>query len=258
MSMKSRCTCLLFCLSLASISFATASSANESGEGYIKMFDKKLEEAQRANACKERLRRLEPPEPVKLQDPPFLPEGAFPSVVLPINEIVQTGKKLPYRTIVSLPSYQRPAYEEHWHSTVGRWSYMPNRIHYALHRLFTAYDIGLSSWYDFEHNIGLSIPMFQNEKSLDLYIVAFQTEVTQVYTKGNQVVVVGKPKRTGAVAITIKTGDLEPANKAEPLLVQLATTSGDEIDYSLIEFVPPDFWNKQNEQLKKQERKKDA
>ncbi|WP_339185505.1 hypothetical protein NST37_13315 [Brevibacillus sp. FSL K6-6036] len=69
---------------------------------------------------------------------------------------------------------------------------------------------------------------------------------------------VGKPKRTGAVAITIKTGDLEPANKAEPLLVQLATTSGDEIDYSLIEYVPPDFWNKQNEQLKKQERKKDA
>jgi hypothetical protein len=134
MSMKSRCTCLLFCLSLASISFATASSANESGEGYIKMFDKKLEEAQRANACKERLRRLEPPEPVKLQDPPFLPEGAFPSVVLPINEIVQTGKKLPYRTIVSLTSYQRPAYEEHWHSTVGRWSYMPNRIHCLSNR----------------------------------------------------------------------------------------------------------------------------
>lgn len=40
--------------------------------------------------------------------------------------------------------------------------------------------------------------MFQNETALDLYIVVFQTIVTDVYTKGNQVVVVGTPKRDGA------------------------------------------------------------
>jgi hypothetical protein len=129
------------------------------------------------------------------------------------------------------------------------------RVHYALHRLFTEYDIGVSNWYDFEHNIGLSVPMFQNKKALDMYIVTFQTDVTDVYTRGNQVVVVGNPKRNGVQVITIKTKDVKPFNKDEQLLVQLSTPNGSEMDYSLILYVRPDFWSQQkiklNERLRK-------
>jgi len=36
-------------------------------------------------------------------------------------------------------------------------------------------------------NLGIyNIPIFQNETALDLYIVVFQTAVTDVFTKGNQ------------------------------------------------------------------------
>jgi len=86
--------------------------------------------------------------------------------------------------------------------------------------------------------------MLQNEE-LDLYIVIFQTEVNKVYTKGNQVVVQGSPKRTGAQVITIKTKDIKPINLEESILVQLVTSEGDELDFSLTQYIPSDFWSKQ-------------
>ncbi|OCA92559.1 hypothetical protein [Pseudobacillus wudalianchiensis] len=196
-----------------------------------------------------RLKNLEPSEPVRIDDPPWA-GLSLPSHTESIRTVIKTGPRIPFKTIIDKPDYKRAAYEKYWHSTTGRWSYMPIRIHYALHRLFTNYDIGLSEWYDFEHNVGLSIPMFQNEKALDMYIVIFQTKVTDVYTKGNQIVVVGVPQRTGAQVITITTKNVEPINKREALLVQLATQAGQEIDYSLISYVPPDFWSKQKKNLK--------
>ncbi|TQR19656.1 hypothetical protein [Psychrobacillus vulpis] len=195
---------------------------------------------------KHRLQRLEPTDAIQISDPPWS-EQAFPSTVVPVSEVIENGTKIAFETILNKPDYKRPSYEAHWHSTTGRWSYVPNRIHYALHRLFINYDAGLSGWYDFEHNIGLSIPMFQNETDLDLYIVVFQTEITDVYTKGNQVVVVGNPKRNGVQAITIKTSAIHPINKEEALLVQLVTPTGDEMDYALTSYMPPDFWSKQKQ-----------
>lgn len=194
---------------------------------------------------KQRINRLEPAEPVNLQDPPW-EKLQFPSNTLAITDVINKGTMIPFDLIVDKPDYVRPSYEKHWHSTVGggRWSNVPMRIHYALHRLFTTYDIGLSAWYDFEHNIGLSIPMFQDPKALDLYIVVFQTEVTNVYTEGNQIVVVGNPKREGVQVITITTADIKPTDKEENLLVQLVTEQGYEIDYSTNSYFPPDYWAK--------------
>ncbi|OZU88075.1 hypothetical protein CIL03_13150 [Virgibacillus indicus] len=201
-----------------------------------------------------RIKTLEPPEPVDIQDPPWR-ELSFPAELEPISDIIHNGANIPFDLIVNKPDYERPAYEEHWHSLGGgRWSYVPDRIHYALHRLFTNYDIGLSSWYDFEHNIGFSIPMFQDEEALNLYIVTFQTEVTDVYTTGNQVVVAGNPKRNGVQVITITTADIKPSDTEENILIQLSTRDGHEMDYSIISYVPPDFWAKQNEKLKERER----
>lgn len=225
-------------------SFVPGYEADVADEAKVKKLERQIEVLGKILLKKnEQLSRLEPREPIEIQDPPW-GEVEFPSKILPISEIISDGKQISYKVIINKPEFKRPTYEKHWHSTVGRWSYIPTRIHYALHRLYTEYDIGGSNWYDFEHNIGLSIPMLQDKKSLDLYIVAFQTEVTNIVTKGNQIVVIGKPKRQGVQVITIKTKDLSPDNKNEFILTHLATKSGDEIDYSLISYSPPDYWSK--------------
>lgn len=240
-------TLFIICVVIFNLSIAPPYYAEESNE--TKSLEKKIEDLKaQLKEVENRLQKLEPSKPVNISDPPWK-EQPFPSNVVQISKVIKNGTKIPFEVIANKPDYKRPAYEEHWHSTTGRWSYIPNRIHYALHRLFTTYDAGLSGWYDFEHNIGLSIPMFQNENDLDLYIVTFQTEITDVYTLGNQVVVFGHPKRTGVQAITIKTRAINPFNKEELLLVQLTTQSGDEIDYSLISYMPTDFWLKQKEKL---------
>ncbi|MEY9974640.1 hypothetical protein ABH966_005052 [Lysinibacillus sp. RC46] len=193
-----------------------------------------------------RLKNLEPIKPQTIADPPF-PELTPPSKFVTLSQLIENGTTIPYEVIVNNPGYKRPAYEEYWHSSIGRWSYVPTRIHYALHRLFTNYDVALSEWYDFEQNMGFTIPLFQNESDLDLYIVAFQSDITAVYTLGNQVVVVVYPRRTGVQVVTIKTSAIHPTNTEESLLVQLSTQAGEEIDYALISYISPDFRLKQKE-----------
>jgi hypothetical protein len=206
----------------------------------------------------QRLGNLEPPEPTTIIDSPFPFETGtddyYPTDVIPISEVIRRGTKIPFIVIKSEPNYIRPIYKEQWHSTYwgGRWSYVPERIHYALHRLFPFYDIGISGGLNFEQNVGISFPTFQNDTNLDMYLVVFQTKVTDVYTAGNQVVIVGKPERTGVEVLTIKTGDIHPSNKEKLLLIQLATNN-DELDYSLISYEPPDFWLKQKQKAKELE-----
>ncbi|MGD6834851.1 hypothetical protein ACQCT5_22125 [Sutcliffiella halmapala] len=213
----------------------------------------------RIQELEQRLDNLEPPEPITILDSPFPFEKGteihFPTDVTEIGEVLIEGSKIPFKVIKSVPNYIRPIYEEHWHSTFwgGRWSYVPSRIHYALHRIFPFYAIGISGELNFQQNVGIDFPTDINETDLDLYIVVFQTNITDVYTKGNQVVVVGTPKRTGVEVVAIKTADIHPSNKEKLLLVHLAT-NGAELDYSLISYQPPDFWLKQKQKLNEREK----
>lgn len=103
--------------------------------------------------------------------------------------------------------------------------------------------------------MGITFSTTANEIDLNLYIVVFQTNITDIYTKGNQVIVVGTPKRTGVEVITIKTADIHPSKNEKLLLVQLAT-NGAELNYSLISYQPPDFWLKQEQKLNEREKSK--
>lgn len=242
---------LVFSVLLAS----TLCQINTHAEESVNLpLNNKEESKNQTEELEKRLKSLEPPIPIHMDELPFEAnlKKLYPSQTVPIRDVIDKGKKISFSVIKNLPDYKRPVYEEHWHSTYwgGRWSYIPSRIYYASHRVFTNYDIGLSGWMNFEKDMGFSIEMYQNETALDMYIVVFQTEVIAVYTRGNQVVVVGNPKRNGVVVITIKTGDLLPADTKELLLVQLATQSGHELDYSLIHYEPPDFWLKQKEKHK--------
>ncbi|MFD2445449.1 hypothetical protein ACFSO7_15900 [Bacillus sp. CGMCC 1.16607] len=161
----------------------------------LKQLEKeKIELEEHIEKLKQRLKQLEPPKPITILDSPFPfeqgVEQIYPTDVVPISEVFKQGKKIAFKVIKSEMSYKRPIYEEHWHSTFwgGRWSYVPSRIHYALHRMFTFYDIGISGELNFKQDVGIDFPIFQNKTKLDLYIIVFQTKVTDVYTKGNQIV----------------------------------------------------------------------
>lgn len=188
-----------------------------------------------------RLHYLEPKTPQTIQTERF-EQIPYPSKINEIKTIMIQENIIPFQTIINRPEYIRPIYHKDWHSTIGRWSSIPSNIRTAQHRLFTNYDIGLSNWYDFIHQMGFEIPMFQSEKELDLYIVTFNTEVTNIYTKGNQIIITGIPKRNGVQVNTITTKDLKPFNKHEFLLIQLVTPDGYEIDYTLESYVEPDYW----------------
>ncbi|MDQ0878878.1 hypothetical protein QFZ77_007537 [Paenibacillus sp. V4I3] len=246
----SKISITLFMLFAFSVSYTTC-YAQELSSPQIGNSDQQVEELER------RLEQLEPPKPITIVEPQEEAEAKkyYPTDTIPISEVIDKGTKIPFNIIMNDPNYKRPVYEEHWHSTYwgGRWSYIPMRIQYALHRLFTTYDIGISGELNFKQNVGINFPMFQNDTALDLYIVVFQTTVTDVYTKGNQVVVAGTPNRNGVQVLTVKTGDIHPTDLRKSLLIQLATALGHELDYSIIAYEPPDFWLKQK--LKAKERK---
>ncbi|MEK4327889.1 hypothetical protein MKZ24_18005 [Paenibacillus sp. FSL R7-0297] len=254
MPLLSKGSAIILSLSLACTTSPITTNAQDipnSGVGNPEETAKQLEQ------LKFRLKELEPPEPVTIMNSPEETEAAahLPKDIISISGVIKKGKRIPFFIIKNDPLYQRPVYEKHWHSTYsgGRWSYMPTRIQYALHRLFTTYDIGLSSQYDFQQNVGIQFPLFQNKTDLDLYIIAFQTEITAVYTKGNQVVVTGIPKHAGVQVATIKTGNLHPTDLKKVMLIQLATPQGDELDDSYIGYAQPDFWSQQIRKRKERE-----
>ncbi|MGC6590318.1 hypothetical protein ACPV3A_36080 [Paenibacillus sp. Dod16] len=186
-----------------------------------------------------RLEKLEPPTPTDIQTPFF--QRPFPSMMKTTKEVMHRGVILPYRLILNDSQWQRPLYIEQWHSTYsgGRWAYMPLRLFYAQHRLFTTSAVGLSNLYDFLHNLGLSDlnveqkGATQEERVNEVVAVVMQAKIERVVTKGNQIVIVARPQRTGVQAITINKLNMKLDNEDEAILFQLVTPDGDEIDYSI-------------------------
>ncbi|MDQ0899942.1 hypothetical protein [Paenibacillus sp. V4I7] len=162
----------IFILISLSVSFTTYSQGlPNSHSSDPEEVNKRVEELEK------RLNRLEPPKPTKIpiSAEQLEAEKYYPTETFPIPTVMDKGKKIHFNIIKNDPGYIRPVYEEHWHSTYwgGRWSYVPMRIQYALHRLFTTYDIGISGELNFKQNVGIEFPMFQNKTDLDLYIVVF-------------------------------------------------------------------------------------
>lgn len=194
--------------------------------------------------CKERLKRLEPETPKNINEPPWV-EGPFPTSTYPISEIIKKGMEIPLDLSYSNPNWKRQAYKSYWHSTVagGRWSYVPIRVSYAMHRLFTTYPT-TSIYYDFIHDLGIEEESnefkIKNEGPFDyINTVVMQGQVQRVLTYGNQVLVIVKPQRNGLQVLDIPVNKIKPINEMENILFQLISEQGDEIDHSLITFIRP-------------------
>ncbi len=97
---------------------------------------------------------LEPETPQDFNDPPFyIPP--MPSKIVPIDEVIAKGQEIPLDFIYNDPNWKRKSYKEYWHSKYQRWSYVPIRLHYSMHRLFTTYPTA-SVYYDFIHDLGIA------------------------------------------------------------------------------------------------------
>lgn len=179
---------------------------------------------------------LEPDTPRDIDDPPFeMP--AEPDNKYTIKEVLDKGTKLQVVNLYYDPNWERPAFKEYWHSKFGRWSYVPIRVHYALHRVFATYETA-SITYDFIHNLGIAeeyeqFTPFEYESPYDhLLVVVMNTAIDKIITYENQVVIVGEPQRSGLQAFLIPTKMLHPKEGTPNLLIQLVTPEGYEIDYT--------------------------
>lgn len=188
---------------------------------------------------------LEPETPTNIEDSTYdrLPH---PENEVPIQEVLENGKEITFETIYHNPDWERPAFKEYWHSQYGRWSYVPRRIHYALHRVFSTYATA-SRYYDFVHDLGIAYESNEFNKPEYtspfeyLYIVVMNTSIKKVLTYENQILIVGKPQRTGLQAIVIPTNEINPKETSDILLIQLITPDGYEIDYTTERFYKPDL-----------------
>ena len=182
-----------------------------------------------------RLEQLEPPVPANTDD--TIP-GRMPEDVLTLGQLRKTGTKVPVAFVYHNPNFVRPQYKTYWHSNNGRYSYVPTRIHYAQHRVFATYAPALD-FYNFVHELGVAElqPQFaiNYEKPFaNLVIALFNTQVEAIYAQGNQIVIQGKPMRTGFLLLEIPVSLILPTQMEKDILVQLVTAQGDELDYTLV------------------------
>jgi hypothetical protein len=187
--------------------------------------------------CKNRLDSLEPNEPINIDSCPIY-NLSLPSNIQPASEVIEKGKDIPLQFAYNDMNWKRPAYKTYWHTTPtgGRWSYVPTRVRYALHRIFTTVPTA-SIYYDFAHNLGIVEESkdfdFDHTNINQIVMVAMNSNVKKVVMLDNQVIVIVEPRRKGLQALIIPKNIIQPSNIDEAIVFQMVTPDGYEIDYSL-------------------------
>lgn len=189
--------------------------------------------------CEERLKSLEPSKPETIYDYEILLDrdtNRIKGEVLPIPTVQKNGSNVPFVTVYKNLNWQRPAYDESWHSTYWRWSYVPINMAYQQHKLFS-YQGGGSWWYDLSHNLALPVdaggPSPINEYAFTIkypYVVrliVFDFDIKSIKQYKGQIVVSGEPLRKGLTVVDFDTKNFSDSIK----LIQLSTPDGYEIDY---------------------------
>lgn len=191
------------------------------------------------NECTNRLSALEPEEPINIDSYPIynLP---FPTQTYPISEVLQKGKEIPLQFAFNNLNWKRPVYKFYWHTVPagGRFSYVPDRVNYALHRIFATYPTA-SILFDLEGNLGIveeSKDFEYDISNIDqILLITMQSNIRKVVTLGNQVIVIVEPRRTGLQVLIIPENTIQPSNKDEATIFQMITPDGYEIDYFLMQ-----------------------
>lgn len=148
-----------------------------------------------------------------------------------LKEVVEKGKVLQYRVSYKVPEYLRPIYDPMWVSAYFRgWIDLRYKIEEARHRLYT-FSLGGSANFDLVGSLGFNgSPGVDAHRNINFLIYHFDVEGVKQF--GNQIALIGRPKRTGVQVIVLNKDDLFPENEgAGDFLIQLSTSEGYEIDY---------------------------
>jgi hypothetical protein len=185
-----------------------------------------------------RLKSLEPESPEDIQQN-SINNIPLPSKIFSITDVIKKGKEIKLDDAYKYPKWVKPTYKSYWHSTVsgGRWSYVPDRIKYASHNIFTIYPTA-SVFYDFSRNLGIWDEIesfkFKHNDLETIVLVVMNSNIKKIITYGNQVVVIAEPTRNGLQVIEIPGKEIMLTDEKSPVMFQLVTPDGYEIDYSLI------------------------
>lgn len=187
---------------------------------------------------RKRLESLEPLKPMTIKKYK-LNNLNLPKNTYDLNTILKKGEKLTLDYAYTNDSFIRQSYLYYWHSSYNeKYSYLPLRVEYAYHRIFTSYSNN-SSYEYLLFNLGIwDEKEYFNIKNSNEYIIlfVFQSKVKEIYSYENQIVVVAEPRRNGLEIINIPINKIYPNNKNDSIMFQLLTPEGFEIDYSLINF----------------------
>ncbi len=239
---------LVLYLLIIIVAFTAVSLAHREPKVSIKAVkEQNLTEAEKLtrenNVLRSRLAKLEPASPVKIvtDDKPSPAAEAFP-VLAVLNE----GTRVPFEVTYEDMFWVRPDYQPYWHSKLGQWSSIPDRIHTSYHHLFVAPGTA-GLWNETIHEAGfaelaekIKLPVYDDKPENTLAVVALQHQVTGIYVLNNQVILVGTPARTGIQVLSVNKQDLVKSESGELLaqnnnlefLFQLVTPDGYETDYN--------------------------
>jgi hypothetical protein len=186
----------------------------------------------------ERLRSLEPAQAQNISDPPFF-EPLLPISMAEPSVVMQDANRIADAVVYANPAFARGAYYSYWHSSLGNWSYLPRRVHYALHRVAAIYPTA-SLYNSFIYELGLVEESTKFGVNFDNpyqapAIAVFNTDVQNVYAAGNQIVISGKPVRRGLTIVQVDLRALKDNDHNQPIAVQVVTPQGDEVDVTTIE-----------------------
>lgn len=179
--------------------------------------------------------RAYPEIPADIQDPPYEPPPA--PIIYSYEKIEEDGRDIKPEVLYLDENYKRAAYHGYWHPDYSRWSYAPDLVHFALHKIYTVYP-SASMYYDFIHQTGIAeiagkIKNNGENPLSHILFVVFGGKIVKTKTLGNQIALTVKQTPDGAGVYIIPLSVIKPDDAKKALFFGLYTPDGDLYDYAL-------------------------
>ncbi len=158
---------------------------------------------------------------------PYPPD--FPLEAPDIKTVRTGGKELAFKVSCRLTGYRRPVYDPRWlENKKRRWAYIPKQVCLSLQKLFII-PYGPEELHDLFGMLGFR-EEYQPVKEDENAFLIYNFQVSRAVVHSNQLLLIGKPSRSGAEIITITRSSVPEGN----YIVRLVTPDDCEVDYTLL------------------------
>ncbi len=231
---------IFICLLLIIICFVTAKfrPSQEANNSIIQSIEAQLRKEN--TKLEDILKHILPESAVRLYEP----SGRYDEqehMIQPQPDAVKNGTDIAFQILHDDTGYRRVIYSPDWKDAYFRgWLYLPNKIIQARHSLFI-YSTGASANYDLAGELAFEqgVPM-DNHRNINFLVFDFKVQGVKRF--GDQLMLVGKPFRSGVQIVSVVQNlILMPKEKERHLLVQLVTPGGYEVDYDYTQVMQYDY-----------------